>query len=71
MTYARGPILLRLIQEIATGIFSFAFAKLAKAKGNMIPDAYLAALVPETGGEWITTDGDYARFPGLRWRRPF
>jgi predicted nucleic acid-binding protein len=20
--------------------------------------------------EWITTDRDYARFPGLRWRHP-
>jgi len=21
----------------------------------------------ETGSEWVTTDGDFARFPGLRW----
>lgn len=45
--------------------------KEAKAKGNLVPDAYLAALAIESGCEWITTDGDYARFPGLRWRRPF
>ena len=43
----------------------------AGARGNLIPDAYLAALAIESGSEWITTDGDYARFPGLRWRRPF
>ena len=24
----------------------------------------------ESGCEWITTDRDYARFPGLRWRHP-
>jgi hypothetical protein len=43
----------------------------AGARGNLIPDAYLAALAIESGSEWITTDGDYARFPGLRWRHPF
>jgi toxin-antitoxin system PIN domain toxin len=41
------------------------------ARGNLIADAYLAALAIESGSEWITTDGDFARFPGLRWRRPF
>lgn len=40
------------------------------ARGNMVPDAYLAALAIETGSEWITTDRDYARFPGLRWHHP-
>ena len=42
-----------------------------KAKGNLIPDAYLAALAIESGSEWITTDADYSRFPELKWRRPF
>jgi toxin-antitoxin system PIN domain toxin len=40
------------------------------AKGNLIPDAYLAALAIESGSEWITTDRDYSRFPGLKWRSP-
>jgi uncharacterized protein len=40
------------------------------AKGNLIPDAFLAALAIESGSEWITTDRDYARFKGLRWRHP-
>ena len=40
------------------------------AKGNLVPDAFLAALAIERGCEWITTDGDFARFPGLRWRHP-
>jgi toxin-antitoxin system PIN domain toxin len=43
----------------------------ANARGNLVPDAYLAALAIESGSEWITTDRDYARFPGLRWRHPF
>jgi uncharacterized protein len=40
------------------------------AKGNLVPDAHLAALAIESGSEWITTDRDYSRFPGLRWRHP-
>ena len=42
----------------------------ASAKGNLIPDAYFAALAIEHGTEWVTTDRDYARFPGLRWSHP-
>ncbi len=38
------------------------------ARGNIVPDAYLAALAIEAGCEWVTTDTDFARFPGLRWR---
>jgi uncharacterized protein len=49
------------------------FARLcreAEVKGDIVADAYLAALAIETGSEWITTDRDYARFRGLRWRHP-
>jgi toxin-antitoxin system PIN domain toxin len=41
------------------------------ARGNVVTDAYLAALAIESGCEWITLDGDFARFHGLKWRRPF
>jgi uncharacterized protein len=50
------------------------FARLcreAKARGNLIADAYLAAMAIESGCEWVSTDGDYARFDGLVWTRPF
>jgi len=40
------------------------------ARGNLVADAYHAALAIEHGAEWITTDRDYARFAGLRWRHP-
>ena len=43
----------------------------ADARGNLLADAYLAALAIESGCEWITTDRDYSRFDGLRWRHPF
>ena len=41
-----------------------------EARGNLVPDAYLAALAIESGSEWITLDRDFARFEGLRWSRP-
>lgn len=42
----------------------------AGVKGNLVTDAFLAALAIESGSEWITADRDYSRFPGLRWRHP-
>jgi toxin-antitoxin system PIN domain toxin len=42
----------------------------AEVKGNLVPDAYLAALAIESGCEWISTDRDFSRFRGLRWRHP-
>lgn len=41
-----------------------------RARGNLVSDAYHAALAIEHNAEFITTDGDFARFPGLRWRHP-
>lgn len=43
----------------------------SKAAGNLVQDAWFAALAVESGCEWITTDGDYARFDGLNPRTPF
>jgi len=40
------------------------------AAGKLVPDAYLAALAIEHGCEFITTDTDFSKFPGLRWRHP-
>lgn len=40
------------------------------ARGNLVPDAYLAAIAIETDSDWVTTDGDYRRFRGLRVRHP-
>jgi toxin-antitoxin system PIN domain toxin len=51
--------------DIFTGL-----CRTAGVKGNLVPDAYLAALAIESGSEWITTDRDFSRFPGLRWRHP-
>jgi toxin-antitoxin system PIN domain toxin len=42
----------------------------AAVRGNLVPDAWLAAMAIEAGCEWVTLDRDYARFPGLKWRLP-
>jgi uncharacterized protein len=38
--------------------------------GNLVPDAHLAALAMEHGLELHSTDGDFARFNGLKWCNP-
>ena len=45
-------------------------ARSGQCRGNLVADAYHAALVMECGGTWFTADRDFARFPGLRWRHP-
>ena len=40
------------------------------AQGKLVADAWHAALAIEYDCQWISTDNDFARFPGLRWRHP-
>lgn len=49
----------------------FRLCKTTDIKGNLVPDAFFAALAIESGSEWVTADRDYHRFPGLRIRHPF
>lgn len=42
----------------------------AAASPKLIPDAHLAALAIEHGLSLYSADGDFARFPGLRWHNP-
>lgn len=39
-------------------------------RANLVPDAHLAALAIEHGLLLCSTDGDFSRFPGLRWQNP-
>ncbi len=39
-------------------------------RANLVPDAHLAALAIEHGLVLCSTDGDFARFAGLRWENP-
>jgi toxin-antitoxin system PIN domain toxin len=38
--------------------------------GPLIMDAVIAAIALEHGATLCTTDRDFSRFPGLRWRNP-
>jgi uncharacterized protein len=39
-------------------------------KPELVPDAHLAALAIEHGLRLMSSDGDFARFPGLQWQNP-
>ena len=41
------------------------------ARGNVVPDAYLAALAIEAGATFVTRDRGFARFAGVRLLNPF
>lgn len=42
----------------------------SKAHGKLAADAQHAAIAIEHGCTFVTTDSDFDRFPGLRWRHP-
>lgn len=56
-TDAHADIFGRLLAHVAGG-------------ANLIPDAHLAALAIEHGLAVCSTDGDFARFPELKWVNP-
>ncbi len=52
-----AEILFGLLDHLGTG-------------GNLTTDAHLAALCIEHQAELHSTDADFSRFPGLRWKNP-
>ena len=44
--------------------------KKGQATANLVSDAHLAALAIEYGCLLYSTDSDFSRFPGLKWRNP-
>ena len=50
-----------VLQEVLTA---------GQALGPLVTDAHLAALAIEHGATVYTTDRDFARFPGLKWKNP-
>lgn len=46
------------------------FCGLSQMTGRLVPDAHLAALAIEHGLTLCSTDGDFAKFPGLKWLNP-
>lgn len=47
-----------------------ALVKHAWVTSRLVPDAHLAALAIEHGLTLCSTDGDFAKFPGLKWNNP-
>lgn len=41
-----------------------------RARANVVPDAYLAAMAIESDSDFVSTDRGFGGFPGLRWRHP-
>ena len=56
-----GPRHLRILRELLLPMGT---------GGNLTSDAHLAALAIEHGAELCSSDNDFARFSGLRWRNP-
>jgi toxin-antitoxin system PIN domain toxin len=56
-TERHGEILRSLLQSVGN-------------RSNLIPDAHLAALAMEYGLILCSSDADFSRFQGLRWRNP-
>jgi uncharacterized protein len=52
-----GEIMRELLEPLGTG-------------GNLTSDAHLAALALEHRAELCSSDQDFQRFPGLKWRNP-
>ena len=50
-------------------LLSSNLSKLGTA-GNLTTDAHLATLAMERGYTLCSTDSDFARFPGLKWKNP-
>jgi uncharacterized protein len=46
------------------------FLALPGIHSNLVPDAHLATMAVEHGLVLCSTDGDFGRFPGLRWVNP-
>ena len=40
------------------------------SRGNLVQDAYLAAIALEHNATFVTTDRDFSRFRRLRWQHP-
>jgi predicted nucleic acid-binding protein len=61
-------------QTVTLGVSDVALGSLVRLcrelglRGNLVPDAYLAALALEQRAELVTFDRGFGRYPRLRWR---
>jgi len=46
------------------------YCKLIHPQGSLVTDSYLAGLAAENDAELISTDSDFSKYPGLRYKHP-
>lgn len=63
------PVWVPLAGEAHRGIVA-GFLKASWMTSRLVPDAHLAALAIEHGLTLQSTDGDFAKFAGLKWENP-
>lgn len=62
----RSPGAVPLAPTPRTWLLFLELCRATEARGNRVPDAYLAASAVAHGATWCTADRGFARFPGLR-----
>jgi uncharacterized protein len=65
-----GPSVLDLEAGPRHGELFERLCREADARGNLVPDAHLAAVAVEHGATLYSADRSFARFASLRWRHP-
>jgi toxin-antitoxin system PIN domain toxin len=66
----RAPVAVPLVEGARHWEIFERMVRKIGARGNLVPDVYLAALAIESGADFYSADRGFARFPGLRWRHP-
>ena len=58
------------LQVFKTATYSLMHLTVAMTVAFLLTGSWHAALAIEHGCDWLSTDGDFSRFPGLKWRHP-
>lgn len=74
LEFVEGLRLSPAVLDVAPGerhwsIFT-SFCREQRLAGNLVPDAWLAALAVELGASFVTSDRGFTRYPGLRIEEP-
>ena len=64
-----NPAYVLFIRQPGIGLFQKMLSE-GQAAASLVTDAHLAALANEHGCELMSTDTDFSRFPGIKWRNP-
>ncbi|MGI9303464.1 MAG: TA system VapC family ribonuclease toxin [Gammaproteobacteria bacterium] len=64
------PVVCLIDSEPDHWVLFFRLLAAHQIRGNLVPDAHLAALAIARGAELCSSDQDFTRFTGLRWVNP-